>query len=89
MALIGANGTGKTTMLKIICKQMPKNKGLIRLGSQVSIGYYDQAQDNLHPDKTIFEEISDSFPELTNTKSEIHWPLSFLREKMYLNLFLP
>ena len=68
VALIGANGTGKTTMLKIICKQIAKNKGLIKLGSQVSIGYYDQAQDNLHPDKTIFEEISDSFPELTNTK---------------------
>ena len=68
VALIGANGTGKTTMLKIICKQMAKNKGQIKLGSQVSIGYYDQAQDNLHPEKTIFDEISDSFPELTNTK---------------------
>lgn len=68
VALIGANGTGKTTMLKIICKRTAKNKGVIKLGSQVSIGYYDQAQDNLHPDKTIFDEISDSFPELTNTK---------------------
>lgn len=68
VALIGANGTGKTTMLKIICRQMAKNNGQIKLGSQVSIGYYDQAQDNLHPEKTIFDEISDSFPELTNTR---------------------
>ncbi|MDD4369652.1 MAG: ABC-F family ATP-binding cassette domain-containing protein [Anaerostipes sp.] len=68
VALIGENGTGKTTLLKIICKQLSKNTGTIQLGSQVCIGYYDQAQDNLDPSKSIFDEISDSFPTLTNTK---------------------
>ncbi|MDD3185936.1 MAG: ABC-F family ATP-binding cassette domain-containing protein [Anaerostipes sp.] len=68
VALIGENGTGKTTLLKIICKQLSKNAGTIQLGSQVCIGYYDQAQDNLDPSKSIFDEISDSFPTLTNTK---------------------
>ncbi|MCI5623707.1 MULTISPECIES: ABC-F family ATP-binding cassette domain-containing protein [Anaerostipes] len=68
VALIGPNGTGKTTLLKIICKKISKNSGLIQLGAGVSIGYYDQAQDNLDDSKTIFDEISDSYPDLTNTK---------------------
>lgn len=68
VALIGENGTGKTTLLKIICKQLSKTQGTIQLGSQVCVGYYDQAQDNLDPSKSIFDEISDSFPTLTNTK---------------------
>lgn len=68
VALIGPNGTGKTTLLKIICKKISKNAGTIELGSAVSIGYYDQAQDNLDDEKTIFDEISDAFPDLNNTK---------------------
>lgn len=68
VALIGANGTGKTTLLKIICKKISKNSGTIQLGAGVSIGYYDQAQDNLDDSKTIFDEISDAYPDLTNTK---------------------
>lgn len=68
VALIGPNGTGKTTLLKIICKKISKNKGSIQLGTGVSIGYYDQAQDNLDNTKTIFDEISDAYPDLNNTK---------------------
>ena len=68
VALIGPNGTGKTTLLKIICKKISNNGGTITLGAGVSIGYYDQAQDNLDDSKTIFEEISDAYPDLNNTK---------------------
>lgn len=68
VALIGPNGTGKTTLLKIICKKITKNHGMVQLGAGVSIGYYDQAQDNLDDSKTIFDEISDTYPDLTNTK---------------------
>lgn len=68
VCLIGENGTGKTTILKIINRLEPKNVGDIVLGSRVRVGYYDQEQQLLSMNKTIFEEISDSFPDLTNTK---------------------
>jgi ATP-binding cassette subfamily F protein 3 len=68
VALIGSNGTGKTTILKIINQLIPKDEGRITLGSQVHIGYYDQEHQVLHADKTIFDELHDSYPDLTNTK---------------------
>lgn len=68
VALIGENGTGKTTMLKIINRQVSKDAGMIRLGSRVKIGYYDQEQQVLHDEKSIFQEISDAFPALNNTR---------------------
>ncbi|MDO4170734.1 MAG: ABC-F type ribosomal protection protein [Lachnospiraceae bacterium] len=68
VALIGENGTGKTTILKIINRHVAKDTGMIRLGSRVKIGYYDQEQQVLHDEKTIFQEISDAYPALTNTK---------------------
>lgn len=68
VALIGGNGTGKTTILKIINKLVIKDAGTISLGSRVKIGYYDQEHQVLSLHKTIFEEISDSYPDLTNTK---------------------
>ncbi len=68
VALIGNNGTGKTTMLKIINKYLPKDAGRIVLGSRVKIGYYDQEHQVLSPEKTIFQEISDAYPALTNTR---------------------
>ncbi len=68
VALIGANGTGKTTILKIINRLLPKDSGTIRLGSKVQIGYYDQEHHVLSPEKTIFEDISDAYPKLTNTR---------------------
>ena len=68
VALIGQNGTGKTTILKIINKQLHADKGRILLGSKVKIGYYDQAQQLLTESNTIFDEIANAYPELTNTR---------------------
>ena len=68
VALIGGNGTGKTTILKLVNRICPKDAGTITLGSRVTIGYYDQEHQVLNPEKTIFDEISDAFPELTNTR---------------------
>ncbi len=68
VAIIGDNGTGKTTILKIINNILPADAGTITLGSNVHIGYYDQEHLVLHPDKTLFDEISDDYPTLTNTE---------------------
>lgn len=68
VALIGNNGTGKTTILKIINKYIPRDEGRIVLGTRVKIGYYDQEHQVLSPEKTIFQEISDAYPSLTNTR---------------------
>lgn len=68
VALIGKNGTGKTTILKIINKYLAADTGKIALGAKVRIGYYDQEQQVLHDEKTIFDEISDAYPALTHTR---------------------
>ena len=68
VALIGNNGTGKTTILKIINELIPADGGTIVLGSNVHIGYYDQEHQLLHMEKTIFEEIADDYPQLNHTK---------------------
>lgn len=68
VALIGSNGTGKTTMLKIINSILPADAGKFTLGSKVQIGYYDQEHHVLHMEKTIFQEISDTYPTLTETE---------------------
>ncbi len=68
VALIGQNGTGKTTILKILNQMTDADAGTFRLGTNVRIGYYDQEHQVLHMDKTLFEEISDTYPDLSNTK---------------------
>lgn len=68
VALIGKNGTGKTTILKILNKKLRGDSGKIVLGAKVEIGYYDQEHQVLNKDKTIFEEISDTYPKLTQTE---------------------
>lgn len=68
VAIIGDNGTGKTTILKMINELLSPDSGLIRLGTNVEIGYYDQEHHVLHPEKTLFEEISDDYPYLNNTE---------------------
>ncbi len=68
VALIGDNGTGKTTMLKIITGKLAADAGTVRLGANVHIGYYDQEQQLLSEEKTLFEEIQDAYPNLNNTK---------------------
>ncbi len=68
VAVIGSNGTGKTTLLKMINAMVPSDSGTITLGSKVHIGYYDQEHHVLHMEKTVFEEVSDAYPNLTNTQ---------------------
>lgn len=68
VALIGNNGTGKTTILKIINDILPADSGEIKLGSKVTIGYYDQEHHVLDPDKTLFDELQDAYPDLNNTQ---------------------
>ena len=68
VAIIGDNGTGKTTLLKILNEVTAADSGSFRLGSKVQIGYYDQEHHVLHMDKTIFDEISDDYPTLNNTQ---------------------
>ena len=68
VAVIGNNGTGKTTLLKIINDMLPADSGEIVLGSKVHIGYYDQEHQVLHMEKTLFDELQDTYPDLNNTK---------------------
>lgn len=68
VAIIGKNGTGKTTILKIINDLVTPDHGMIKLGTNVEVGYYDQEHHVLHMDKTVFDEISDDYPDLTGTE---------------------
>ena len=68
VAIIGNNGTGKTTILKIINRVLPADAGRITRGAKVHIGYYDQEQQLLHDEKSIFEEIADTYPAMSNTE---------------------
>lgn len=68
VAIIGDNGTGKTTLLKILNEVVSADTGCFRLGSKVQIGYYDQEHQVLHMEKTVFDEISDAYPSMTNTQ---------------------
>ena len=68
VSIIGDNGSGKTTILKIINDLVKADAGTIRLGTNVEIGYYDQAHQVLHAEKTIFEELQDDYPSMTNTE---------------------
>ena len=68
VAIIGNNGTGKTTILKILNQLLPADAGCFHLGSKVHIGYYDQEHHVLHMEKTVFQEIQDDYPKLTNTE---------------------
>ena len=68
IALIGDNGTGKTTLLKILNEIIPADTGFFRLGSKVQIGYYDQEHQVLNMNKSIFDEISDAYPSMTHTQ---------------------
>ena len=68
VAVIGNNGTGKSTLLKIIMDLLPADSGQIRPGSKVHVGYYDQEQQVLHMEKTVFDEIQDEYPDMDNTR---------------------
>lgn len=68
VAIIGGNGTGKTTLLKILNELLPADDGTFKFGAKVYTGYYDQEHHVLDPSKTVFEEIQDTYPDLDNTK---------------------
>ena len=87
VAIIGNNGTGKTTLLKIINGLIPADAGTITLGSKVHVGYFDQEHQTLHMDKTIFQEISDDYPNMTNTQIRNVLAAFYSRMMMYSNQF--
>lgn len=68
IALVGDNGVGKTTLFKTILDQLNAYQGKIKFGSKVDLAYYDQEHSTLAMGKTIFNEISDNFPKMTNTE---------------------
>lgn len=68
VALIGENGRGKTTLFKILMNEVKNDNGICVLGKNVFLGYYDQEQSNLEPEKTILDEVWDDFPKLTTTQ---------------------
>lgn len=67
IALLGANGVGKTTLLKILTGRERPDTGEVRFGSGVKVGYYDQQQEGLSPDKTVLDEVWDDFPRMEQT----------------------
>lgn len=68
IGIIGPNGIGKSTLLKTILKKQPAISGSIKLGANLEIGYYDQEQQQLHPDKTVLDEVWDDHPEVPETE---------------------
>jgi len=68
VALIGNNGTGKSTLLKILIGLLDADSGTVTEGAKVRIGYYDQEHQILHPDKTLFDELQDTYPSMNNTQ---------------------
>ena len=68
VAIIGANGTGKTTLMKILNGLLEPDAGTFKLGAKVYTGYYDQEHHVLNPEKTVFEEIQDTYPDMDNTR---------------------
>lgn len=66
--LLGANGCGKTTFIKDVLGQYEPTEGTVRIGANTEIGYYDQIQENLDMNKTVFEELHDTYPRMTQTE---------------------
>ena len=68
VAIIGANGTGKTTLMKILNGLLEPDTGSFKLGAKVYTGYYDQEHHVLNPENTVFEEIQETYPDMDNTR---------------------
>ncbi|MBO4627211.1 MAG: ATP-binding cassette domain-containing protein [Lachnospiraceae bacterium] len=68
VALLGDNGTGKTTLLKIVRDLVAPDRGTVRFGAKVCVGYYDQEQQNFNEENSLFDEISDAYPGMSNTE---------------------
>lgn len=67
-ALIGPNGVGKTTLLRTLIGQHQPDRGSLEWGTGVKVGYYDQEQTGLHPEKTVLNELWDDFPQLEEVR---------------------
>lgn len=78
--IIGPNGCGKTTLLKVIMSKYMQDSGTIRLGTGVSCGYFDQMQDTLSPEKSAYDEISDTFPQMTQTEVRTYLGMFLFKE---------
>ena len=85
VALIGPNGVGKSTLIKIIVGEEQPDTGFIRYGSNVDIGYYDQHQSTLHADKTVLDEVWDRFPQMEQSNVRGRWACSCSRATMCSN----
>ncbi|MBE7010873.1 MAG: ABC-F family ATP-binding cassette domain-containing protein [Ruminococcaceae bacterium] len=68
MFLLGPNGCGKTTLFRLIAGHLKQTEGEIKLGANIKTGWYDQTQSDLHPEKTIFQEVADAYPDMTQTE---------------------
>ncbi len=66
--IAGANGTGKSTLLKILLEKIPATDGVFEFGYNVTIGYYDQENQNLDPSKTVIDELWDAYPDKNQTE---------------------
>ena len=87
MAILGSNGIGKTTILKIINRVIPFDEGKISFGTNVQIGYYDQEQQQLDDSKTVIDELWDRYPSLTETKiRNVLAAFGFREDEVYKNV---
>ena len=68
VALLGPNGIGKSTLLRCLVGELNADKGFVRWGTNVDVGYYDQKQSSLHPDKTVLDEVWDQFPRMDQSE---------------------
>ncbi len=68
VALIGPNGVGKSTLFKILMNQLTPDTGVVRYGTNIDVGYYDQHQQSLNPNNTILDEVWNDFPTMDQSK---------------------
>ena len=68
VALLGPNGIGKSTLLRCLVSELEADRGYVRWGANVDCGYYDQQQKSLHPEKTVLDEVWDTFPRMEQSE---------------------
>ena len=68
MAIVGANGIGKSTLMKTLVQQLPPLSGNFKFGHQIDIGYFDQESAQIHSDKTVLDQLWDQYPDINQTE---------------------